>query len=138
VASAGSLSTSAEFANPQPVGIVGYDGDTMEPFARRNGGSFVRDNKSAAIMQQINTDTLNYAPATAALGLEIFFTRLDPAGPAIYMAGRTNKSAPFGTPRKISSITGFAAGPSLAADGNSLYYHKKENGCFRIYRVTRK
>ena len=105
--------------------------------ARRDGNVFVRSADSERIMQTINTGTLNYAPATSASALEIFFTRLDPGGPAIYLASRTDTAAPFGVPVKIQAITGFVEGPTLSPDTKSLYYHKKESGYFVIYRVTR-
>jgi hypothetical protein len=105
--------------------------------ARRTGNSFHRDPLSATILQQINTDTLNYAPTTSLSELEIFFTRLDPDGPAIYTASRTTAAAAFGAPRKIRAITGFAEAPTLSHDEKSLYYHKKEKGRFVLYRVTR-
>jgi hypothetical protein len=34
-------------------------------------------------------------------------------------------------------MTGFVEGPTLSADEESLYYHKKENGHLVLYRVTR-
>jgi Tol biopolymer transport system component len=105
--------------------------------ARRTGDAFVRDANSDALMKSVNSRTLNYAPATSASELEIFFTRLDSAGPAIYTARRATISEPFGPVQKIHAITGFAEGPTLSADERSLYYHKKENGHFAIYRVTR-
>jgi Tol biopolymer transport system component len=80
---------------------------------------------------------LNYAPATSASQLEIFFTRLDPNGPAIYVSNRRSISEPFAEPRKIAAIAGFAEGPTLSPDEKSLYYHKKDAGRFVIYRVTR-
>jgi Tol biopolymer transport system component len=106
-------------------------------FARRRGNSFVRDAASAAIMKTINTDALNYAPATSASELEIFFTRVGPDGPAIFMAERANKALPFGEPLRLSAISGFAEAPTLSPDGKSLYYHEKVDGRFAIYRVTR-
>ncbi|MGA9669537.1 MAG: hypothetical protein WBQ94_10030 [Terracidiphilus sp.] len=105
--------------------------------ARRNGNTFVRDPNSASILKAINTDTLNYAPSTSASELEIFFTRLDPQGPALYVAKRAGKMQAFESPLRISAITGFVEGPTLSPDELSLYYHKKENGRFVIYRVTR-
>ena len=106
--------------------------------ARRMGNSFHRDLDSATIsLQPINTDTLNYAPATSLSEVEMFFTRLDADGPAIYTANRPTVAAAFGTPRKIRAITGFAEAPTLSPDEKSLYYHKNEKGCFVIYRVTR-
>ncbi|HEY2292036.1 MAG TPA: hypothetical protein VGM86_15155 [Thermoanaerobaculia bacterium] len=58
--------------------------------ARRRGSGFQRLPDSARLLAQINTPALEYAPATSADGLELFFTRLDPgaagAQPAIYRA----------------------------------------------------
>jgi hypothetical protein len=105
-------------------------------FARRHGDVFVRSD-SERIMKTINTDALNYAPATSASGLEIFFTRLDPSGPALYVASRADTAAPFGAPSRIQAASGFGEGPTLSADQKSLYYHKKENGHFLLYRVAR-
>jgi Tol biopolymer transport system component len=105
--------------------------------ARREGNAFVRDPGSASIMKAINTGTLNYAPATSASELEIFFTRLDPQGPALYVAKRAGKMQAFESPLRISAVAGFVEGPTLSPDELSLYYHKKENGHFVIYRVSR-
>ncbi len=105
--------------------------------ARRNGNTFVRDAASASIMQAINSEGLNYAPATSASECEIFFTRAGPQGPAIYMAKRADKSQPFQEPLRLAAITGFVEGPTLSADEQSLYYHKKENGRLVLYRVSR-
>jgi Tol biopolymer transport system component len=105
--------------------------------AKREGDRFARLKDSAKIMRKINTAALNYAPCPSASGLEFFFTRLDPGGPAIYMASRAATSKPFGTPARIEAITGFVEAPTLSPDQKSLYYHKNENGVFVIYRVTR-
>jgi Tol biopolymer transport system component len=117
--------------------ILGQPKSARILFARRNGNSFVRDESSTAIMKNINSDGLNYAPATSASELEIFFTRVDASGPAIYMSKRANKSLPFDPPFRIAAITGFAEGPTLSPDELSLYYHVKQNGRFVIYRVIR-
>jgi len=106
-------------------------------FARRVGNGFVRDNASVAILQSVNSNALNYAPATSASECEIFFTRVGPSGPAVYMAARADKTKPFGKPVRLVAIAGFVEGPTLSPDEQSLYYHKKENGHFVIYRVTR-
>jgi len=106
-------------------------------YARRNGNTFLRDPGSAAILKTVNTDALNYAPATSASELEIYFTRVGKQGPAIYVAKRAGKTLPFGEPMGISVIDGFVEGPTLSPDELSLYYHKKENGQLVIYRVTR-
>jgi len=106
--------------------------------ARRVGSGFTRDPDSGTIMKTINTAALDYAADVSAPELEIFFTRLDPGGPAIYTATRSSTSAPFGTPGKITAIIGFAEAPSIAPDDKSLYYHVKDSsGVFVINRVSR-
>jgi WD40-like Beta Propeller Repeat len=111
--------------------------------ARRNGDHFVRLKNSAKIMRKINTHDLNYAPDVSKSGLEFFFTRIPIQNsqpkppPVIYTATRSSTSKPFGTPRKIESISGFAEAPALSPDEKSLYFHLQVGGTFVIYRVTR-
>jgi hypothetical protein len=105
--------------------------------ARRVGNRFVRDAAGSRNLASINSDALTYAPATSASELEIYFTRVTPQGPAIYMATRANKSLAFGLPMRLAAISGFVEGPTLSPDGNSLYFHKKEEGRLVFYRVTR-
>jgi hypothetical protein len=109
--------------------------------AKRKGDHFVRLKNSAKIMQKINTHGLNYAPDISKSGLEFFFTRIPGQPPTppplIYTATRASTSEPFGKPRKIEAITGFAEAPALPPDEKSLYYHLNVNGTFVIYRVTR-
>jgi len=103
-----------------------------------NGSTFVRDANSATIMKQVNTaKRLEYAPAISSSGLELFFTRLNGTDAALYVATRTDTSAPFGVPWKITAATGFVEGPTLSPDEKSLYYHRREGSLFVIYRVTR-
>jgi hypothetical protein len=111
--------------------------------AKRNGDHFERLKNSAEIMRKINTHDLNYAPDVSKSGLEFFFTRIPKQGsqpkppPLIYTATRSKTSKPFGAPRKIEAIIGFAEAPALSPDEKSLYYHLQVNGTFVIYRVTR-
>jgi hypothetical protein len=116
------------FGNPKTARILQ---------ARRSGNSFVRDPASAAIFQAVNSDALTYAPAISASECELFFTRVAPQGPAIYRSRRASRGLPFETPERLAAITGFVEGPTLSADEQSLYYHKKENGHMVLYRVTR-
>jgi len=118
-------------------GVSGLPLSAKILIARRSADRFARWSESEKIMEQVNTAALNYAPATSADELELFFTRLDPDGPRIYTASRANTSRPFAEPVRIAAITGFVEAPSLSPDGKSLYYHKRDNGRFVIYRVTR-
>jgi Tol biopolymer transport system component len=107
-------------------------------FARRSGDRFVRDAASETVMRAINNaGKLNYAPATTASECEIFFTRVGSDGPATYVAKRASKGLPFEEPERIAAITGFAEAPTLSPDEKALYFHKKEDGRFVIYRITR-
>ena len=107
----------------------------------RDGNGFRRDPGSAAILGNVNMNGLVYAPSISADGLELFFTRVPSitadAVPTIYRTVRKSLGAPFGLPQQVAAITGFAEGPTLDAGGQALYYHKRENGRFVIYRVTR-
>jgi len=111
--------------------------------AKRQGDQFVRLKDSAEIMRKINTHDLNYAPDVSKSGLEFFFTRIPIQGsqpkppPVIYTATRSKVTKPFGPPRKIEAITGFAEAPALSPDEKSLYFHLQVNGTFVIYRLTR-
>src|ERR1700722_18908296 len=111
--------------------------------ARRHGDHFVRLKNSVEIMRKINTHDLNYAPDVSKSGLEFFFTRIPIQNsqpkppPIIYTATRSSTSKPFGTPRKIKAITGFAEAPALSPDEKALYYLLQVNGTFVIYRLTR-
>ncbi len=106
--------------------------------AERQGSEFIRLGDSSTILQSVNTEKLEYAPAVSESRLEIYFTRFDGKLPGIYQATRSDINLPFENPKKISSISGFVEAPALSPDELSLYYHRKENdGVFAIYRVTR-
>lgn len=109
--------------------------------ATRSGDGFRRDPNSADILRNVNTGALEYAPSISSDGLELFFTRVDRAAanpmPTIYRADRKSRTAPFDPPRRVGAIEGFVEGPTLSADGRSLYYHKRVGGRFTIYRVRR-
>lgn len=111
--------------------------------AKRNGDHFRRLKNSARIMRKINTHDLNYAPDISKSQLEFFFTRIPIQNsqpkppPIIYTATRSSTSKPFGEPRRIEAISGFAEAPALSPDEKSLYFHLQVSGTFVIYRVTR-
>ncbi len=106
-----------------------------------SGGGFALDPNGAAVMANVNTDMLEYAPAISADGLEIFFTRFDPetAEARIYRSVRSTGSGAFGAPQLVIAIEGFVEGPAFSPDEKSLYYHRKKTGTeqYEIYRVTR-
>jgi len=83
---------------------------------------------------------LTYAASISADGLELFFTRANPAGggaPAVYRAVRSRLRQPFGQVERVAAITGFAEAPSISADGTTLYYHRLVGNHFEVAEVTR-
>ena len=110
-------------------------------FAERQKGEFVRTETAQQMMQNVNTAALEYAPCISADGLHLFFTRANTGfagGTAIYIASREAVHKPFDAPARIAAIDGFVEAPTLSADENSLYYHKKAGNKFRLYRVVKK
>ncbi len=98
------------------------------------------------IMQNINTDELEYAACISRNGLELFFTRLSRESfkrghpkSMIMRARRASRAAPFGKPEEVRAIghDDFVEGPSLSANERGLYYHKHIGKKFRLFRVVR-
>lgn len=116
-------------------------------FSHRQGNGFVYDQRKAErVMQHINTPDMEYAASISADGLELFFTRLPiddlrrgKVHSQIMRAIRTSLKEPFSKPLPIAAIgnSDFVEGPSIGPNGRELYYHRREGGKFRLYKVTR-
>lgn len=111
--------------------------------AEKGATSFQRLANAAAILQNINSSELEYAPCISNNLLELYFTRATAPFtgstiPAIYYATRSTITEAFGTPVRIPNITGFVEGPALSGNQQSLYFHKRENNKFVLYMVKRK
>lgn len=109
-------------------------------------GRFERRDDSDETFRNINTGELEYAPSLSADQLELSFTRarldikegkLRGMISRILVATRSSKNKPFGEPQWIRAITGLVEGSTITPDKKILYYHKKEAGTFRLYRVRR-
>ena len=106
--------------------------------AHRDSDKFTLDPQSAAIMKNVNTSALEYAPAISADGLELYFTGVsEGTGPRIMVATRAATDKPFDQPCAIKALTGFVEGPSIPLDGKELFFHKKLNNTFVIFRAER-
>ncbi len=111
--------------------------------AKKNGVGFQRVSNSSEIFKNINTDALEYAACISVDQLELYFTRVAlpftaTSTPEIFVSARSNINEPFGSSSKIQSITGFAEAITIAPDQKTLYYHKRENGQFVLYRIKKK
>lgn len=110
--------------------------------AEKIDGQFLRMPNSDELLDNINTDLLEYAPSISTDGLELFFTRTDinvmPPKMGIWKTRRSNRDLPFEKPTKIEAIQGvLIEGPSITDDGMTLYYHKNIGGNFKLFKVTR-
>jgi hypothetical protein len=105
---------------------LGKPKDARILIAMRTGKAFVRSDDSETMLATVNAGGFSYAPATATSELEIFFTRLDPNGPAIYTATRPSPAEPFHAAHKIEAIPGFVEGPTLSADGGPFTITRKK------------
>ncbi len=108
--------------------------------AVRKGTGFERLDKGSEVLAKVNTkENLEFAPCTSADGLELFFTRFTVKEKAfgIWRAARSSVDVPFEAPQRLAGLDGFVEAPSLAPDGKSLYFHKRDGDRFAIHRVSR-
>jgi hypothetical protein len=108
--------------------------------AVRKGDGFVPEADSAAQLHDVNTDALEYAPSISADGLTLLFTRAAPklgARPALYIAQRTKPGDPFGPAARLAALDGHVEATTFDVDERAIYYHRKVDGRFVIYRATR-
>ena len=117
-----------------------YEADIV--IAQKTNDKFQRLPNSDEILENINTDALEYAACISANNLELYFTRLDvpisaTSMPQIFVSSRNNTNEPFGLPVKIQSISGFVEAATISPDGNTLYYHKRDNNKFALYLTRR-
>ena len=102
-------------------------------------GRFLLLPDTDAILRNVNTPDLEYAPSISPDERELFFTRLrlKDLHTTILRAKRKSAADPFDVPEALAAVTGFVEAPTLAPDGKTLYYHKKDGNRFALYQVTR-
>jgi hypothetical protein len=111
--------------------------------AVRDNGAWRRAPEFDRLFANVNTpNALEYAPATSADELELYFTRLtrrflQPPRFESFVATRENTDSPFGALERIRVIAGIAEAPSVAPDG-ALYFHANAGDVFRIMRTERR
>ncbi|MFO7754838.1 MAG: hypothetical protein R6V34_02535 [Bacteroidales bacterium] len=116
-----------------------YESDLV--VAVKNDSGFIRTGDG--ILENINTGALEYGACISADMLELYFTRLEipmslSSVPQIFLATRKSIDEPFRNPYRIEEIAGFAEAPTISADGNILYYHKKVNEMHSLYMIRKK
>jgi hypothetical protein len=100
---------------------------------------FERSAEGLKLLANVNTGSLEYAPALSQNGLDLYFTRLTGFWPfrrtKIFRATRGSLDEPFSKPADVL-IDGFVEAPSVGADG-MLYFHKNVDGRYHIWRQAR-
>jgi hypothetical protein len=108
--------------------------------AERQGPGFVRSPSSVELLKNVNTKALEYAPCISADGLTLLFTRARRGlngSVSIFASQRVSITKPFGTAARLVALDGFVEGPTLSPDERSIYYHKRVNDKFVIYRASK-
>ena len=111
--------------------------------AKKKGSGFQRISNSNSLLQNVNTNALEYAACISVDQLELYFTRVETpitssSSPAIFLARRQRVDEPFGVPFRIESIRGFAEAATIAPDQKTIYFHMKENDKFGLYMIRKK
>ncbi len=108
--------------------------------AERRGATFVRRPDSAALLQHVNTEALEYAPCISADGLTLLFTRarlgLIGGSVSIYVARRERSTEPFGPPQRLAALEGLVEAPTFTPDERAIYFHKRDGAKYVIYRAS--
>ncbi len=129
--------------------LIPFPAESNIRLARHQKTKFVIAPDENKIFEHINTANLEYAPCTSANGLELYFTRCWIPGLfggkprfLICRAIRKHSDDAFGEPMLIEAIhkedpLALVEAPTITANGNRLYYHKKVNGIHRIFCVVR-
>ena len=102
---------------------------------------YVRSPSSKRIFANVNTSALEFAPAISPDSLELWFTRITGIwpfqSPTIFRTARRSPSEPFAPPTRVTVIEGFVEAPTFAPDG-SIYFHKREDGRYRLWHLPRR
>jgi Tol biopolymer transport system component len=125
--------------------FAGFPATSDIAMANRTETSFVRNPNSDALMAQVNSSLLEYAPATTADNLTLYFTRLNtkslrngkPDAFSIMVTTRKSQELPWEKPEKIMAIEGYNEAPTVTPDGCAIYFHRKVQEHFEIYYTER-
>lgn len=126
-----------------PIGGIGSSDIRIARL--RADGAFHRPAEAEAMFAAVNTDALEFAPATTPDELTLYFTRAaraalergDPDGFGLYVAERARRDQPFGSPMRIRAARGYVEAPTVTPDGCALYFHQLQGARFEIMRMRR-
>lgn len=109
--------------------------------ADRRDDGFSPAPDSVAMLRNVNTDALEFAPCISADGRTLLFTRVRRglgARPTIYVAQRDDPSQPFGPARRLAALEGYVEATTFSVDERAIYYHRKVDDRFVLFMATRR
>jgi hypothetical protein len=113
--------------------------------AQRSSDSFARLAESDRLTRAVNSNALEFAPATSSDERTLYFTRLDMSrlrrkqndAFQLLVSSRPDRRAPWGKPKRIEAVRGHVEAPSVTPDDCGLYFHALTGERFEI-RFTRR
>ncbi len=109
--------------------------------SRRVGERYERRVDSDRLMQAINGDALDYAPATSADRLTLYFTRWNPRilgdVPRLMVSRRGSIDAAWGAPQHIVAAAGFVEGATIVPGECGVLYHARIGEAYRLFVIRR-
>ena len=110
-----------------------------------SAAGFDRAPNSTELLADVNTPELEYAPATTADQLTLFFTRgqRDAAGQLVgtglWVCARASTADPFQAPAPVLSATGplAEAATVVGAQAELVYYHARVGAHYRLFLLRR-
>jgi hypothetical protein len=116
--------------------------------AEKTDGKFSLNPQSQNVLSKLNTDNLEYAPCQTSDQLELYFTRASKKAVSgnskrfepylrIMVARRKDRFSPYEEAERIAALTGFIEAPTLTDDKREMFFHKKINDKFRLFRAIR-
>jgi len=110
--------------------------------SRRVGDRFERRPDSDQLMQAINGEALDYAPATTADRRTLYFTRWNPqiSGdvPRLMVSTRASPAVPWSAPRRIAAAAGFVEGATVVPGECGILYHARIGEAYRLFLIRRR
>lgn len=116
---------------------IGPCAGTMGIAARVNDSTFNTIANSATLLQHVNdTNYIVYAPNLSVDGLELYYTRLMKGtfNTEICVSVRATVTDTFSSPMVLhAELPNLPEAPTVNANADLMYYHKKYNGTFAIF-----
>lgn len=101
-------------------------------------GGFQPDSAGDRLLAAVNTDDLEYAPATSTDQRILFFTRVEIGSDVarIWYSLRADPNEPWGPPVELTEAPGFVEAVTVTGSGDGIYYHVKIDDFHELRYMT--